>query len=115
MPTIQQMFPSKFLTQEDVIREMSLTIAGVAERDISSGGEPSFSWVMNFEEIKKPLVLNYPLALIVAKTLASTRSEDWIGRAVVLYWDPYVYYNGRLTGAIRLKAIDKPRKRGGKK
>jgi len=105
------MFPSRFLTQEDLFSEKALTITGVVEKDLSFGGDPSFSWVMTFEEMKKPLILNYPLALIATKVLGSVRTEDWIGGRVCLYWDPYVYYSGRLTGAIRLRAAqDRARK-----
>jgi len=101
MPTINDMFPSRFLSQADLTTEIWATIDTVEQVDVSGGVEPKFEWVIRFHDNIKPLLLTYPLALIFAQILGTDDAAMWNDRRVVLYWDPNVYFAGRLMGAIR--------------
>ena len=104
MLTIHEMFPSKFLSQGDLTSERVVTIESVESMDVSGGlVEPKFEWVVKFHDDLKPMLLNYPLALILAKVLGTDDAAQWSERRLILYWDPNVYFAGRLVGAIRAR------------
>jgi hypothetical protein len=101
MPTVHEMFPAKFLSQTDLTSEIWATVDSIEQMDVSGGNDPKFEWVIRFHDNIKPLLLTYPLALIFANILGTDDAAQWGDRRVVLYWDPNVYFAGRLMGAIR--------------
>lgn len=104
MPTVHEMFPAKFLSQSDLAHDTVVTIDTVEQMDVSGGlSEPKFEWVVRFHDDVKPMLLSFPLALILANVLGTDNAADWTGRRLVLYWDPNVYFAGRLAGAIRAR------------
>lgn len=104
MLTVHEMFPSRFLSQGDLHTEKVVTIETVEQVDISGGStEPKFEWVVKFHDDVKPMLLNYPLALILANVLGTDDAAEWSERRLILYWDPNVYFAGRLVGAIRAR------------
>jgi hypothetical protein len=104
MLTVHTMFPSRFLSQADLEHEKIVTIESVEQMDVSGGAtEPKFEWVVKFHDDVKPILLTYPLALILANVLGTDDAAQWAERRVVLYWDPNVYFAGRLAGAIRFR------------
>lgn len=104
MPTVHEMFPTRFLSQADVAHEVVVTIDTVEQADVSGGvGEPKFEWVVRFHDDVKPLLLSFPLALVLASVLGTDDAAEWTGRRLILYWDPNVYFAGRLAGAIRAR------------
>jgi hypothetical protein len=117
------MFPSRFLSQVDLVIDKILTIASVEQCDVSGdAASPDFAWVMKFHDDVKPLLLNYPLALILAQILKSADTREWLDRRIVLYWDSTVYYSGRLVGGIRARVpqlieheVDKVRRKSARR
>lgn len=106
---VSELKESKFLRKEDVGAGVLYTIAGVSQQNVAKEGAPEeLRWVMHFDEVEKPLVLNSTNGQIIAKFTGSEDSEGWLGQQVVLYHDPNVSFGGKLVGGIRCRAPRKP-------
>lgn len=103
MPTLQDMFPSRFVEPEEVGKGVLVTITGIEQRDISGDASAVFKWLLRTKELDKPVMLPFSLAKNIEDVLNSNDSEDWIFRKLVLYHDPYVFHGGRMSGAIRAR------------
>ena len=101
MPRIHEMIESKFMKKEDAGDGILVTIAGVEKRDVGTEAEPEQKWVLLLDG-HKPLVLNSTNLALLEKGLGSDDSDDWIGKAVVLFNDENVSFGGKLTGGIRV-------------
>lgn len=105
---VSELKNSRFLKQQDVGEGLLVTIAGVDQGNVNAeGAEEQLKWLMHFEELEKPLVLNSVNGQLLAKITGSEESEGWIGKKVVLYNDPNVSFAGKLTGGIRIRAPKK--------
>jgi hypothetical protein len=106
---VHEMKDSKFLKKEDVGTGMLVTIASIDRENVAKeGADPEMKFVMRFEELDKPLVLNQ--TNIQACQMACGGEDDtdaWVGHKIVLYDDPNVSYAGKITGGIRLRAPKK--------
>ena len=110
MPRISDMFPGRFIRQEDVEEPIIATIAGIHEQDLARPGDaPDFGWVVDFEELEKPVILGLGTAIVLRHLFRSDRTEDWVGKRVELYRDPLVVQRGMITGAIRFRLPKKRR------
>ena len=106
MPNVNDLRNSQFLTKEDVTPDKLVTIKGYKEMDVSMDNKPTeMKYVLQLEEFEKPLVLNKTNGLLIASITGSEEFDDWIGRKVVLYNEPSISYNNKLTGGIRVRAI----------
>jgi hypothetical protein len=95
---------SKFLKKEDVTPPVLVTISGCEEVNVAKEGvEPEMRWAMNFKELEKPLILNSTNGQIIAAISGSEESDDWIGKKIVLYNDPNIFFGGKMTGGIRVR------------
>jgi len=105
---INELKESKFLRKEDVGPGVLYTIREVHQANVAKEGAPEeMRWVMSFDEVDKPLVLNSTNGQILAQITGSPESDGWTGTKVVLYHDPNVSFGGKLVGGIRIRA---PRK-----
>jgi hypothetical protein len=96
---------SRFLTRADVGAGVLATIKGVYQDNIAKEGAPEeLKWVVEFEEIEKPMVLNSTNGQIIAQITKQDDTDNWAGAKVVLYDDPSVSYGGKLVGGIRVRA-----------
>jgi len=96
---------SKFLTQKDVTPDVLVTIDSFEEVNVAvEGAEPQLKWTLTFKELEKPLVLNSTNGQIIAAITGSEESDDWIGKKIVLYAEPNVFFGGKMTGGIRVRA-----------
>ena len=68
------------------------------------GADPEMKWCLTFQEIDKPLVLNATNVQLCEQILGSDDTDDWQGKRIVLYTDPNVSFQGKLTGGIRVRA-----------
>jgi hypothetical protein len=113
MASINDIKSSKFLKKEDVGEGVLVTIKSLEQENVAKeGAEPEMKFVLHFNEFEKPLVLNSTNAQIIAKI---TGAEDeievkWIGKSIVLYNDPNISFQGKLTGGIRVRAAKTPAK-----
>lgn len=96
---------SKFLKKEDVTPPVLVTIAGCEEVNVAKEGvEPEMRWALHLKEMDKPLILNSTNGQIIAAISGSEESDDWIGKKIVLYNDPNIFFGGKMTGGIRVRA-----------
>lgn len=96
---------SKFLTKNDVMPPVLVTIESVEEVNVAKeGADPEMRWTLIFKEMEKPLVLNSTNGQIIAALVGSEESDDWIGHKIVLYNEPTVSFGGKITGGIRVRA-----------
>jgi len=105
MAKIGEMVESKYLKQSDVHDEMIVTITKVGKANIAREGDtPEYKWMIRFEELPKPMVLNATNIKRLAKACQSDDTDHWIGKRVTLYVDPDVEYAGNIVGGLRFKS-----------
>lgn len=103
---------SKYLQKSDVEPPVLVTIKGdLTRHNVAMEDQPpDEKWCAHFHELPKPMVVNSTNAQLIAMATGSENSEDWDGKQVVLYNDPNVSFQGKLTGGIRVRA---PKKNAG--
>ncbi len=104
MPHMSEMFPSNYLKEFDVGDGQLWTVKSITHEEVGRGENAEMRWVMRFEETPKRLALNKTNAKKAAKVFGSENTEDWVGKQIVLYWDPEVVYGGDEVGGVRLRA-----------
>lgn len=96
---------SNFLKKEDCDPPILVTIASVTEENVAKEGAPQeMKWSVHFDESDKPMVLNSTNGQLIARITGSEETDEWSGYKVVLYNDPNVSFQGKLTGGIRVRA-----------
>lgn len=109
MARVGDMIESKYLKQTDVDNEVLVTIQKVGRANVArEGDEPEHKWLVRFEELPKPMVLNSTNIKRLAKACNSDDTDKWIGQKVVLYVDHDVEYAGNVVGGLRIKAHRAP-------
>ena len=103
MTTMNDMFPSKYLSQDDCGDGINLTIQSF--REIEVGNPPKLEWAVAFREISKPFVINRTKAQMIHAVLRTKSAEEWSGKQICLYVDPTVTFGGRVTGGIRVRPV----------
>jgi hypothetical protein len=101
-----EMKESKYIKGSDVGEGgMLLTIRGdVAQDNVAMEGEPEkLKYTVEFEEIEKPLVLN-STNIDILERLHGPDTEDWVGKQVIVYFDPNVAFKGKVTGGLRIRS-----------
>lgn len=100
------MFPSKFLTREDISSPTRAVISDVRMADLEFEGEVEAKPVMRFSDHRlKPMILNRT----VVATLSAAYGGDtdaWVNQPIIIYVDPTVMYMGRMVGGLRLRVPD---------
>jgi hypothetical protein len=105
MPKTSEMRESKFLKQGDVGTGVLWTVHGIERVNVAKeGAEPEYKWAMNFHESDKPLVLNSINIQLCERIFGSDDTDVWVGKRIVLYTDPTVSFQGKVTGGIRVRA-----------
>jgi hypothetical protein len=108
MPKIGEMLGGKYLKQSDIDDETIVTVAKVGKANIAREGDaPEYKWLIRFDELPKPMVLNSTNVKRLAKACDSEDSDDWTGKQVILYVDPDVEFGGDIVGGLRIRAIKK--------
>ena len=96
---------SNFLTQRDVEHPILVVIESFEEVNVArDGAEPDMRWTVNFRGMDKPLVLNSTNGQIIAAITGSEDSDDWIGKQIIVYQEPNIFFGGRRVGGIRVRA-----------
>lgn len=104
MAKIGEMIESKYLKQSDVDGEVAVTIQKVGKANVArEGDEPDYKWMIRFDELKKPMVLNSTNIKRLAKACASDDTDEWTGKKVILYVDPDVEFAGNVVGGLRIR------------
>ena len=100
---ISDMMPSKYLKQSDIPEPALVTMQGIKNVDVSPNGKGEMRWIMTFQELDKPMVLNSTNIKRVAKAHGDD-SDFWTGKQMVIYVDEDVEYAGEIVGGLRLRA-----------
>lgn len=99
MPTMNDAFPSKYLSAADLGgRNVAVTIAGYEQALIDNKQK----YLLTFKGGKKALVLNKTNAKNIAK-LYGDDLDGWVGQPIVLF-EAMVDFQGETVAAIRVKA-----------
>lgn len=102
---IRELKDSLYLKKEDCSPPILVTISGGEIKNLAMEGEAEKKrFCLFFEEMEKPLVCNSTNAQIIASICGSEETDDWTGHKIVLYSDPNISFQGRLTGGIRARA-----------
>lgn len=105
MPNINTMKSSKFLKRDDVGRGTLVTMSIVREENVAKEGAPEeLKWCAHFEELEKPMVLNWTNLQLIARIAKDDDSDNWPGTKIVLYDDPNVSFGTKIVGGIRVRA-----------
>jgi hypothetical protein len=102
---VSQMMDSKFLKKEDVEPAILVTVRSFQQENMAQDGQmPQMKWCMAFEEDIKPLPMNSTNLQLCQMIFNSDDTDHWIGGKLVLYNDPSIQFNGKLTGGVRIRA-----------
>jgi hypothetical protein len=107
------MIVRKFLAQQDLadgqggFDEWLVTILKLLLERMRDDSDEQ-RWVLYFREHRRGLVLGTTVLRFLEKELGEN-SEDWTNKQVVLYVDPTITYQGRVTGGLRLKRAAPPK------
>lgn len=109
---MNEMFPSNYLKGDEIRGKRLLVIikSGQLEEMQDGGQKP----VLYFERASKGLVLNKTNGDTLAEAYGDD-SDAWIGKPVILYFDPKVSYAGKRTGGIRMEIPQEQDGRGRKR
>lgn len=109
MAKTSEMLESKYLKKEDAGEGVLVTIRAFDKVNLAQEGQPAqWKWVMMFNELDKPLVLNGTNIRLLEMIFNSGDTDDWIGNQIVLYNDPTIQFQGKFTGGIRVRAPKRP-------
>ena len=94
---------SKYLRKEDCGDDgILVTIKDLKQNNVAPDDKPEeLKWILTFEEDFKPLVLNGTNARLIEKALGSDETDDWIGKAIVLFNDENVTFGNDVVGGVR--------------
>lgn len=97
-------FPSRFMGKDDIKRETTLHIALVEMQNIGSAREIEEKPVIEWQEPDaKPFICNATNWETIADAYGP-ESDDWKGKALVIYLDPSIKFAGKRVGGLRVKA-----------
>jgi hypothetical protein len=105
MPTINEMFPRRFISSADLNgHEWTLKIARIVSEEVfdSKSNDKAKKWVVYFKGAKKGLVLNVTNAESIAAITGSDDTKDWKDCDIVLYVATVRSF-GEMVKAIRIK------------
>lgn len=104
MPKIADMLERKFLKKDDVGNGVLYTVSGVTQENVAKqGAEPEMKWCLNFRETDKPFVLNSTNIQLCQQVFGSDDTDHWLHKRIVLYTDPNVSFQGKITGGVRVR------------
>lgn len=105
MPKTKEMIESKFLRKEDIDGEVIVTVEKIGKGNVALDDQPEeMKWMCKFRELKKPMVLNSTNIQLMEKAFSSDDTDDWLGKEIILYVDPNVSFQGKLTGGLRVRS-----------
>lgn len=105
MPKTSEMIPSRFLKKADIGIGLLVTIKDLENVTFKEDTADAESrWIIHFKGMEKGLSLNKTNIQMLELICESDDTDLWIGKQVVLFWDPTVDYMGKIVGGIRIRA-----------
>ncbi len=99
MPTMKDMFPSKWLAAKDIEDDEVVKIRGLTQEKVGMDGDQK--WVLWFHGIEKGLVLNKTNSKTISGLLGED-TDDWEDREITLF-STEVDFQGETVDAIRVR------------
>ena len=103
MPTITNIFPSKYLSAADLQnKDVVVTIDRVEMEEFDDNGRKVTKPVVYFQESAKAMIFNKTNATTVADITGQANTDNWGGAQICLY-STMVQFGAKMTEAIRVK------------
>jgi hypothetical protein len=97
-------FPSNYLKKEDCGNGIIVTVKDIRVEDVGGNGDPQDSKpVVHFHESDKGMVINRTNAEIMTQVMGTDDTDGWIGKQIVLYNEPNIWFGSKQTGGIRVR------------
>ena len=110
MTDINEIFGGNTLKAADIQgKEPTVTIETVTPKEFNDNGKPSKKLVISFVGKEKTFVCNVTNARRIA-FLYGNDYEQWPGKKITLFVDPFVEFGGQLKPSIRVKPTPAARK-----
>jgi hypothetical protein len=105
MPSIHDLIPSRYIKKDDLgANEAALcTIRSLTRENVGTQDEPAEKVVIGLDEFDKSFVANITNVYAIAAIYGDDYGE-WIGKKIVIYFDPSVLFKGKVTGGMRVRA-----------
>jgi hypothetical protein len=98
-----QVFPSSYLSKDDVAAPVHATIADVTMEPVKGEHGEESKPVMHFtDKAVKPMIVNTTNWTLLEE-MYGLDSDDWRGKPVELYCDPMVMFAGKRVGGVRVR------------
>lgn len=90
------------LRREDVPKPILVTVTDVTVKEFDN--PPEKKAVLHFEETERSLVANKTNLKIAKSVFGTSETQHWKGKKIVVYDDPNIFFAGKQTGGLRLRA-----------
>ena len=101
------MFSGKYLGSADLAGPVNVTIEDVRVVEFESDEGTKEKPVLSFKGAKKTMVLNKTNFLFLQHLFGTDETDEWRGKRVQIFVDEGVTFQGRITPALRIRAVDK--------
>lgn len=99
---LNEAYPSKYLTAEELDADVTVTISDVDLEDIGQGAQKSRKLILSFQGKKKKFVLNKTNAKTIADVLGTDETDEWIGQRITI-GPTEVEFQGEMVNSIRVR------------
>jgi hypothetical protein len=99
---LHEMFPSNYLTKDDLPTPRTLTISNVTRKEVWRKNGKQLAVILHFGGNVKPLVLNKTNAIVIAR-LYGNDTALWASKPIEVYHDPGVMLGRERVGGLRVR------------
>jgi hypothetical protein len=100
---LNEMFPSNYLTKEDLSTPRRLVISNVTKKEVWRKNGKQLAVILHFSGNVKPLVLNKTNAIVIARIYGNDTTL-WTNKPIDVYHDPNVMLGRDRVGGLRVRA-----------
>ena len=109
MRTYDKYKNTKFIQQSEIVNSphgcILVTIDKITEENVAPESQPErIKYVLHFKENYKPWSPGVETLSVIKRIAGTGNVDDWSGTKLVLFVDPNVSYQGKVTGGIRCRA-----------
>ena len=100
---------TKFIQQSEISNSphgcILVTINNITEENVAPESQPErIKYIIHFKENCKPWAPGVETLGVINQIAGTGNVDDWPGTKLVLYIDPNVSFQGKVTGGIRCRA-----------
>ena len=100
---LNEMFPSNYLTKEDLPSPRVLVMSNVTRKEVWRKNGKQMAVVLHFNGNVKPMVLNKTNALVIARFYGNDTGL-WANKPISVYHDANVMLGREKVGGLRVRA-----------